>query len=137
MAVVAQAQGRSRYEELLEEVRAFHRSHPEVWKLFVEFTMDRVQRGFSHYSVNAIFERIRWETDQSSISPEDGFKINNNYRAFYARSFMRAHPQYEGFFRTRVQTSAGKPATGLPALRPQDFDLRGGTTASTGSSEGA
>ena len=31
----------------------------------------------------------------------DGFKVNNNYKAFYSRLFMVEHPQYEDFFRTR------------------------------------
>ena len=57
----------TRHEEMRRQVREFHKKHPEVWDLFVTFTFDRIERGFKHYSVNGIFERIRW--DVSSISP--------------------------------------------------------------------
>ncbi len=54
-----------------------------------------IDKGFKHYSVNAIFERIRWEIDAGG----DGistFKLNNNYRAFYARRFHRMYPEHDG-----------------------------------------
>ena len=45
-----------------------------------------------------IFNAIRWETD---INATGEFKINNNAKPFYARKFMKEHPQYNGFFRKR------------------------------------
>ena len=112
----------NRYEEMREQVQAFHAEHPEVWRLFVRFTFQIIDRGYSNYSVNAIFERIRWEIDAGG----DGlamFKLNNNYRAFYARKFMRQYPQHEGFFRTRTQSSQAAPATYLPELSPIRLDV--------------
>lgn len=35
-------------------------------------------------------------------------KLNNNYRAYYARLFHVAHPEREGFFRNRERTSEKK-----------------------------
>jgi len=35
-----------------------------------------------------VFERIRWETDQADVDGRSTFKLNNNYRAFFARWFM-------------------------------------------------
>ena len=111
----------SRYEQMRAEAIAFHREHPIVWALFKRFTFDRIERGFAHYSVNAIFERIRWETDQARVDPALEFKLNNNHRAFYARAFMRRYPQHDGFFRTRFQTSQTAPGSTLPPLGPGDF----------------
>ena len=54
---------KTRKDEMREQVTAFHEQHPEVWDLFVRFSFDVIKRGFSNYSVNAIFERIRWEKD--------------------------------------------------------------------------
>lgn len=110
----------SRLDEIAAEAARFHEDHPNFWRLFVRFTNERIAMGFKHYSVNAIFERIRWESDVAE-SGESTFKINNNYRAFYARLFMRTYPEYSGFFRTRVQTSAGEDATLLPPLGPDHF----------------
>ena len=110
----------SRYEELRDAVTQFHQTHPKVWDLFDHFTRDRISRGFEHYSVNAIFERIRWETDQARTG-EHEFKLNNNYSAFYARAFMRCNPEHEGFFRTRQQISKSSTAVQMPPLGPREM----------------
>ncbi len=111
----------SRYEELRDAVTQFHQTHPKVWDLFDHFTRDRISRGFEHYSVNAIFERIRWETDQARTG-EHEFKLNNNYRAFYSRRWMKMNPEYDGFFRTRVQVSKEESPVNRPELGPGDFE---------------
>jgi hypothetical protein len=54
---------------------------------------------------------------------DDGsFKLNNNYHAFYARSFMEIYPEHDGFFRTRRQISEEQPPVGMPELTPEYFD---------------
>jgi hypothetical protein len=114
-------QGLSREEEIRQQVTEYHSKHPEVWRLFCRFTFQMFTKGYAHYSVNAIFERIRWEMDAGG----DGihtFKLNNNYRAFYARRFMRAYPQHDGFFRTREQLSKKQFATRLPEITPNQYE---------------
>ena len=103
----------TREQQIREQVRTYHRNHPEVWELF---------SGRKHYSANAIFERIRWEKDLGNAS-EAAFKLNNNYRAFYARRFMASYPQHEGFFRTRAQPSTQQDATYTDELGPQDYPI--------------
>ncbi len=111
----------SRHDEMREQCQAFHNAHPEVWKLFVHFTFTMIRKGYPNYSVNAIFERIRWEKDQGGDGISQ-FKLNNNYRAFYARRFMRMYPKHDGFFRTRELKSVDRPATELPELAPSYFE---------------
>lgn len=111
---------KTRKDEMREQVSRFHKENPEVWTLFVKFSREIKSRGFKNYSVNAIFERIRWEKDAGGDG-ETSFKLNNNYRAFYARRFMRMYPQHDGFFRTREQTSGGEEETRLPELTPKDY----------------
>jgi hypothetical protein len=108
----------NRHEQLEAEAVAFHRENPEVWRLFVHFTLDRIRHGFKHYSAYAIMERVRWETDAGDDS---GFKVNNNIRPFYARWFMTTYPAHKGFFRTRHQTSREAPPCSLPPLGPNDY----------------
>jgi hypothetical protein len=112
----------TRFDEMQAACQHFHNEHPEVWEYFVKFTLERIRRGFKHYSSNAIFERIRWELGDVGEDGVEQFKLNNNYRPFYARRFMRVYPQYDGFFRTRVQKSEKMPAICRPELTPQDFD---------------
>ena len=111
---------KSRHDEMTQQVKAFHQEHPQVWQLFSRFTEELIHRGFEHYSAKGVFERIRWETAEADGALNE-FKLNNNYSAFYARAFMRANPEHEGFFRTRHQISAGAPAAKLPPLGPRDF----------------
>ena len=113
---------KTRFEEMRDQVSRFHHAHTEVFNLFIRFSIDRIHHGFKHYSVNAIFERIRWECDSIGGNDQATFKLNNNYRAFYARRFMRMYPEHEGFFRTRRQTSIDGDATGLAELSPRDYD---------------
>ncbi len=110
----------SRYDEMREACIKFHRANPQVWELFVRFTMDRIRRGFKHYGVDAIFARVRWETDQAAVDPEHAFKMNNNHKPFYARAFMRVYPEYRGFFKLRRQFSKDHEAMDNE-LGPGDF----------------
>ena len=111
----------SRRDEIAEQCDNFHKEHPEVWDLFVQFTNEMIERGFNNYSCKAIFERIRWEKDAGGDGTTQ-FKLNNNYTALYARRFMKMYPEYEGFFRTREQPSSTKPPTHLPELTPAAYE---------------
>ena len=110
----------SRLEEMRSQVNEFHRSNPEVWKMFVGFTFEMIMSGRKHYSAKAVFERLRWEVDIKH-GPANTFKLNNNYPAFYARRFHRMYPEHNGFFRTRKQISDECVATNLPELGPDDY----------------
>ena len=78
----------------------FHKENPHVYDLVERFTFDVIKRGFDNYSMNSVFERIRWHTDIETADETD-FKLSNNHRAYYARLFMHNHPRYEGFFKTK------------------------------------
>jgi hypothetical protein len=102
----------TRLEEMRAQFEAFDKDHPGVWVLFERFTFDRISRGFENFGSKAVMERIRWETAEAQ-TPEDQFKISNNFTPFYARKFHTRHPEHDGFFRTHIQPSAAKAATGL------------------------
>ena len=119
---MAASKAPSRLDEIAEQAERYNAEHPEIWKLFVRFTFDRIRRGHKHYSVNAVFERIRWHVDGVGGNNQATFKLNNNYRAFYARRFMKMYPKHEGFFRTREQTSLRNAASGLLVLGPADYE---------------
>ena len=83
---------------LKKKFREFHDNNPRVWELLQRFTLEVINKGFKHYSVKAVFERIRWHTDVETSDPE--FKLSNNHTAYYSRMFMDKYPEHEGFFRT-------------------------------------
>jgi hypothetical protein len=112
----------TREDEIDEQAKIFCEQHPRVKKLFTQFTKEIIYRGFKNYSAMAIFQRIRWETDQADTQGKSMFKLNNNYAPWFARQFMDENPQYKGFFRTRLRISAFQAARGLPELTPKDFE---------------
>ena len=78
----------------------FHRDNPRVYEMFKRFAFEVIQAGYSHYSADAIFHRIRWHVNIETRSADD-FKLNDHFTAPYSRMFMEDHPAHEGFFRTR------------------------------------
>ena len=63
-------------------------------------------RGFTHWSADAMFHVLRFET---GVSTDDstGLKGNNSYTAFAARDLMEQYPELTGFFQLRVQKPRG------------------------------
>ena len=108
---------RTRYDELEEKVREFHKAHPEVWDLFVRFSFELMEKGYKHYSVSGVFDRIRWEQGVGADGVSE-FRIGNNFKPFYARAFMKMYPETVGFYRLRHQNTKDKPATDRPEVAP-------------------
>jgi hypothetical protein len=83
---------------LQREFDRFDEENPEVWSLFCQFAQQAINAGRTQLSASLITERIRWET---TVVTNGDFKINNNYRAYYARKFAAQFPQYADYFRFR------------------------------------
>lgn len=84
--------------------QTYDEENPQIWEEFKKRSFQAKKRGFKNYSANGIFEIIRWH---SSTGSDDVFKLNNIYRADYARKMMREFPEFEGFFRVR-ELKAGR-----------------------------
>ena len=82
-----------------EKFEVYDKENPVVYELFVKFAKEAKSSGRKTFSANAIFERIRWFVDVETSG--DSFKVNNNYRPYYARKMMQEFLEFEGFFRTR------------------------------------
>ena len=66
--------------------RKFHREHPEIWVLIQQFALEKAAIGYANYSINGVFERVRWETH---VAGGAEYKMPNNHRPFYARLFNK------------------------------------------------
>jgi hypothetical protein len=77
--------------------------------LFKRFTFELINAGFENHGAGAVFERMRWHVNIETRS-EDGLKLSNDFRAYYARMFHAAYPNHDGFFRNRKRRSEDIPA---------------------------
>lgn len=90
---------------LTDKFNQYHKDNPQVYELFKRFTFMAIKRGHNRLSAWMIANRIRWETSIETFSVDE-YKISNDYIALYARMFMRDHPQYDGFFKTKEMKRA-------------------------------
>jgi hypothetical protein len=98
----------TRADQIFEAFKKFHAANPTVWELFSSFTFQSINRGRTRYSCDAVFERIRWHVDIDTQG--QAVKLNNNFRAYYARMFEAKNPEHAGFFRNRKRTSTDSTA---------------------------
>lgn len=93
----------------------FHTDNPQIYHLLVRYAQEW-KRDHTHCAIAALFERVRWQIGVDTRS-DDGLKLNNNHKAFYARLLELREPNLVGFFRMRqqrVQCSFGPRNEGLP-----------------------
>lgn len=76
----------------------YHEENPHVYEAFKKIVFKAMLKGYKRWSANGVFEVLRY---RSAIRGNDEYKINNNYRAFYARLFIKDFPQHKDFFQTR------------------------------------
>lgn len=79
---------------------AYHAENPRVYDVLRRFALQAKRLGRKRLSINMLFERVRWYTDVEGMN--DTFKVNNNWRAYYARLLMKQEPDLAGFFETRT-----------------------------------
>lgn len=91
---------KSLYAQFLE----FHGANPDVYKSLVRMSHDLVCRGHKRYGIGGLFEVLRWQS--AMLTDSKDWKLNNNYRAFYARLIMASEPLLDGFFELREQKAA-------------------------------
>ena len=108
----------SRAEEIRRAFDRFDLEHPEVWRAFERPAPQLVRAGRRRCGVALVVERIRWD-----VALEGGadFKVNNNFRALYARKWRRAHPEHADLFSTRALASSYRRPDGslrIPEAKP-------------------
>jgi len=86
-----------------ENFEDYHKENPGVWKLFEHYALLATSKR-KRYSARGIFHQIRWHTMMKEKNGE--YKIDAGWTSHYARKFIDEHPEYEGFFETRVRRSS-------------------------------
>ena len=82
---------------------AFHAVNPHVYRLFTHYAMEAHGLGTTRLGARLLWERMRWDVtvDTHYADPNEEYKLNDHYIAYYARHFMADHPELGEFFETR------------------------------------
>ncbi len=86
-----------------QQFAEFHEQNPHVYEMLRRLALDAARHG-RRLGIAMLFEVLRWQYAMGTNDPSSEFKLNNNYRAFYARLLMEKEPELQDYFETRVQT---------------------------------
>jgi hypothetical protein len=73
---------------------------PAVAQLFDRLANELIERGWQHYSADAILHRVRWHFQVEQGDRE--FKCNNNWTSRLSRWWLDRHPEHSEFFELRA-----------------------------------
>ena len=88
-----------RHGTIDERWARFHAENPHIYRALRDIALSVQALGARQWSINAAFERLRWMWMVTSRG--DVYKLNNSFRACYARELMAREPSLAGFFETR------------------------------------
>jgi len=83
-----------------DRFEAFHAVNPRVYVTLVRLAREWVSRTGSHkLGIATLYERTRWEIAIKTSDPD--YKLNNDFKAYYARLIMFSEPDLNGLFDLR------------------------------------
>lgn len=85
---------------LAEQFEDFNARNPHVYRALVRMARELRRKGVRQWGIANLVEKLRFDY---AVFTDAGFRLNNNYRAFYARLIMDSEPDLAGFFATRTQ----------------------------------
>lgn len=89
---------------IADRFEAFHKDNPRVYETLVRLAREWVkQTGGRTLGISALYEVARWQLSLATTDPD--FKLNNDYRSFYARLIMHENPDLRGLFELRVSAA--------------------------------
>jgi hypothetical protein len=91
-------------DRIEREFKEFHFEHPEIYEQLVHLARTWQNNGTAKLGIATLFEVLRWN---SHLNPgkDSGYKLNNNYRALYARKIMEQEQDLNGLFEIRERTT--------------------------------
>jgi hypothetical protein len=80
----------------------FHWANPWVYDELVRLARIAKEHGRNRIAIASLVERLRWDFELRASTGEE-WKVNNSYRAFYARLIMRKESDLAEMFEVRAQ----------------------------------
>ncbi len=97
------------YNKIEKAFIDFHKDNPIVYAQLVRLARQWVAAGKARLGIATLFEKLRWELHVSGLSDKEGYKLNNNYRALYARLIMEQEQDLDGLFEIRSLAAERSP----------------------------
>lgn len=79
----------------------FDEANPHVYGNLRALALEAVRSGRPRLGIGALFEELRWRYMVQTDCPEGEYRLNNNYRALYARKLAAGCPELVNAFETR------------------------------------
>ncbi len=108
-------------DRIAAKFETFHADNPWVYRRLRELALAVRRAGVHHYGIGGLYETLRYEVFLDARDA-DGFKLNNNYRALYARMLAQNEPELEDFFKFRQRKPRGTQSL-APAVDAWDRPL--------------
>jgi hypothetical protein len=83
-----------------EKFKQYDTNHPEVYQYLLFLCDNLRRRGLKRYGISPLLELIRWEFRVNRGN--DDFKIQNDFKPWYARKIAQENPEFAEFFEFRV-----------------------------------
>lgn len=99
----------------------FQKDNPQVERALVRLCRQARAKGIERLGIGRLFEVLRWEHDLNTGGEE--FKLNNNYRSYYARLIMWRYPDLRGIFELRKLHGPGLKDTDFTAILERDGEI--------------
>lgn len=90
-----------------EAFEAFHAANPGVADDLAKIAFEYLAQGFPSLSPNYLVATFRMHGERATNST-DGYRINNNHGARYARLLKERHPELADMLRTRRLKTDGR-----------------------------
>lgn len=88
-------------KSLSQQFYEFHEANPEVFVALEEMAITLIERGRRKFGISLLIEVLRWNYYMKTDDPNSDYKINNNYRSYYARLLIEHHPDWADVFELR------------------------------------
>lgn len=88
-----------------ERCADFDAAHPEVYAEIRRLALAAYRAGRRRIGIGQLVEVVRWNL-ATDAADEDGYKVNNDYRAAWARRLVAEHPELAPLFELRARRSS-------------------------------
>lgn len=85
----------------MRKAAAFDAQNPHVYALLVGYCRQVRAAGIDRIGIELVWNRMRWDVALRTSEQGVAFKLNQNYKAYFARRIMREEPDLADIFETR------------------------------------